>query len=437
MFHHKRFSSYLFYLAGAITNQPSQDLWLLEGCRRGGKFTIPAGLSASSSRLDWKVWQDLLSLYPDRLLADYVVQGLRDGFRVGFDYQRARTKKVMANMRSALEHPEVVRDYLTKECAEGRIFGPFIINQFSQVHVSRFGVIPKGNSGKWRLILDLSSPEGQSVNDGINPEWCSLSYVSVDDAVPVIRHLGQNTLLTKVDIKSAYRMVPVHPDDRLLLGMQWENNLYVDGTLPFGLRSAPRIFTAIADALEWRARFEGTEHILHYLDDFLIMAPAGSPQCNLNLTRLLALFDRLHVPVASDKVEGPSTCLKFLGIEIDTQQMCLQLLQDKLVALKELVTSWLGKKSCSVRDLHSLVGKLQHACKVVQPGRTFLQRMFELLKGRPKKQHMIRLNTAFRSDLMWWYIFLEAWNGIGIVQRCIEGKSIHRCFWQRGLWGLV
>ena len=94
--------------------------------------------------------------------------------------------------------------------------------------------------------------------------------------------------------------------------------------------------------------------------------------------------------------------LEVLGIEIDTQQMCLWLPQDKLVALKELVTSWLGKKSCSMRDLQSLVGKLQYACKVVQPaaGRTFLRRMFELLKGRPKQQHMIQLKTAFRSDLM-------------------------------------
>ena len=222
-------------------------------------------------------------------------------------------------MRSALEHPEVVRDYLTKECAEGRMFGPFDINRLPQVHVSRFGVIPKGNSRKWRLILDLSSSDGQCVNDGINPEWCSLSYISVEDGVSIIRRLGQNTLLAKVDIKSAYRMVPVHPDDRLLLGMRWENNLYVDGpgsAIWFEIPAAPRIFTAVADALEWRARFEGIEHIMHYLDDFLIIAPPGSDQCGRYLAKLLALFDRLRVPVASEKVEGPSTCLKFLGIEI-------------------------------------------------------------------------------------------------------------------------
>ena len=228
------------------------------------------------------------------------------------------------------------------------------------------------------------------MNDGINPEWCSLSYISVEDAVSIIHRLGQNTLLAKVDIKSTYRIVPVHPDDHLLLGMQWENNLYVDGALPFGLWSVSRIFTAVADALEWRARFEEIEHIMHYLDDFLIITPPGSDQCGTDLAKLLALFDRLWVPVVSENVEGPSICLKFLGIEIDTQWMCLQLPQDKFADSKQLVVNWIGKKLCSLGNLQSLVGKLQHACKVVCLGRAFLWRMFELLKGRPKRQQMIR-----------------------------------------------
>ena len=88
------------------------------------------------------------------------------------------------------------------------------------------------------------------------------------------------------------------------------------------------------------------------------------------------------MPVASDKVEGPSTCLKFLGIEIDTQWRCLRLPQDKLADLKQLVSNWIEKKSCSLGDLQSLVGKLQHACKVVRPGRTFLRRMFEPSQGQ-------------------------------------------------------
>jgi len=63
------------------------------------------------------------------------------------------------------------------------------------------------------------------------------------------RHLGRLALLAKFDNASAYRVVPVHPDERMLLGMVWRDQLYVDGALPFGLRSAPKLFTALADGL--------------------------------------------------------------------------------------------------------------------------------------------------------------------------------------------
>ena len=80
-------------------------------------------------------------------------------------------------MGSAIEHPEVVREYLAKECAEGRVLGPLPMQAVRGVQVSRFGVIPKGKTGKWRLIVDLSSPDGASVNDGIDPDLCSLTYM--------------------------------------------------------------------------------------------------------------------------------------------------------------------------------------------------------------------------------------------------------------------
>ena len=82
--------------------------------------------------------------------------------------------------------------------------------------------MPKGHtSGKWCLITDLSFPPGHSVNDGIDPALCSLSYVSIDTVAAVVAALGAGSLLTKIDIKSAYRLVPVHQDDRPLLGVEW------------------------------------------------------------------------------------------------------------------------------------------------------------------------------------------------------------------------
>ena len=80
-------------------------------------------------------------------------------------------------MKLAQDNPHVIRDYLTTELHAGRIVGPFDPKQYPYIHTSRFGVIPKNTPGKWRLIVDLSSPEGRSVNDGIRGTWCSLIYV--------------------------------------------------------------------------------------------------------------------------------------------------------------------------------------------------------------------------------------------------------------------
>ena len=98
----------------------------------------------------------------------------------------------------------------------------------------------------------------------------------------------------------------------------------------------------------------------------------------------------------------------------------------KLSALKEMVQEWLPRKSCTVKDLQSLAGKLQHAYKVVRPGRTFLRRIFDLLKGCGRRRPFVRLNAMFRSDLMWWHLFLDSWNGIGMMDNpASNSERIH------------
>ena len=81
--------------------------------------------------------------------------------------------------------------------------------------------------------------------------YFEVQYTTVDEALQIVLLLGVGALLAKFDIQSAYRIVPVHPDDRPLLAMMWKGQLYIDTALPFGLRSAPKIFSALADALEW------------------------------------------------------------------------------------------------------------------------------------------------------------------------------------------
>ena len=176
------------------------------------------------------------------------------------------------NIPSAYMHPEVVDEYIQGELAAGNFIGPLsspILSNGQILHVSRIGVIPKGhNSGKWRPITDLSYPPQGSVNDRINPDVCSLEYTSVDRVAVAAWSLGRGALLAKVDIKSAYRIILVCVGDRPLFGITWHGKFYVDARLPFGLCSAPKVFNAVADALEWCFRHKGVKLVDHYLDDY-------------------------------------------------------------------------------------------------------------------------------------------------------------------------
>ena len=115
-------------------------------------------------------------------------------------------------MPSTSLQPSVIDDFLHPKLAKGRVADPFSSPPLAHLHISSFGVIPKKHQpGKWRLILDLSSPGGHSVNDGIRKDPFTVQYMKVDDIIDRIMTLGRGTLLAKVDVESAYRIIPVHP----------------------------------------------------------------------------------------------------------------------------------------------------------------------------------------------------------------------------------
>ena len=90
-------------------------------------------------------------------------------------------------------------------------------------------------------------------------------------------------------------------------------SLYVDTAIPFGLRSAPKIFTAVADTMEWMAKQEGVRFIVHYLDDFLVMGPPLLPECGEALCKLLEILDRLGLPVDGE-AGGPYDITRLPGL---------------------------------------------------------------------------------------------------------------------------
>ena len=214
-----------------------------------------------------------------------------------------------------MQQPDIICAYLMMECHLGRTVGPLAEPPLPRLQCSPLGAVPKKSSDKWCLILHLSYPEGSSINDGIPPDDFRLHYISVDTAIKHILALGHSCSLAKFDIKSTFRLVPVHPDDWELLGMQWNNSYYFDTVLPFGLRITPFLFNQIANGLEWTLKSHSIPVLLHYLDGFLIIAQTHD-FCGAYLQLATTLCIRLGVPLVNDKTKGPATLLTFLRISI-------------------------------------------------------------------------------------------------------------------------
>ena len=385
-----------------------EDLLKFDSCRPVCALALPEEYSTITTPLKVSVWEHQLRNHPDKNFVRYILAGIHQGFRLGFQHQSSSLLPAKANMHSARSNPIVVSDYLEKEVATGQV----LAQVEGPIQISRFGVIPKsGSPNKWRLIVDLSYPHGRSVNDGVSKDLSSIQYATIDQAVLNILKLGPGTELAKVDVEQAYRNIPVHWEVRWLLGMEWEGVRFMDTTLPFGLRSAPKIFSAVADALEWIFVDEGVTFSLHFIDDFLTMGRASTGQCGRNLCIIKAVSKGNGTPLKEVKIVGPTTCLEFLGIELDTVLFEMRLSKEKIEALKKLLQQWEHKKACIKRDLLSLIGKLSHACKIVRPGRVFLRRMIETSAKALRPEHWVRLSEEFRSDLAWWRTFLQVWNG--------------------------
>lgn len=145
--------------------------------------------------------------------------------------------------------------------------------------------------------------------------------------------------MVKLDLEQAFCHIPVRQADWPLLSFNWRDKLYHDIVLAFGLRSAPYVFNLFAEALHWILERHIPARLRHYLDDFLAIFSPSSPPSLVQeaLTWMLKLGHQLGLRFQDAKVEGPSTCLEFLGIELDSVLMEARLSPRKLQDLRELM----------------------------------------------------------------------------------------------------
>ena len=223
--------------------------------------------------------------HPDCHFVDALLNNLTNGCNIGCT--RPQFNHSSQNLHSAYQHPAILDATIAEECKLGRFLGPLDKPPLPSFRSSGLGLVPKHDGG-WRTICHLSAPHGFSINSHIYPESFSLTYCSVDDAFAIVNSLGTGALMSKIDLKNAFRLIPVHPIDWNLLGMQWSGKFYIDTFLPFGLRSAPFLFNQLSIAIHWILQHKySVYHLLHILMIFslLVLLPlknvqATSPRCS-------------------------------------------------------------------------------------------------------------------------------------------------------------
>ena len=380
-----------------------------------------------------KTWEYLLQNHPDRKLVKDLLNDITHGVRIGYQPTN-RAPIVCDNHASAKTNTAPVAAELERELTLQRKVGPFLEPPFSHFVGSPMGAIPKKHSNppKWRIIHDLSWPAGHFTNDGIPQDLFSCSYDSLDSAICILKHLGPGALMSKLDLSDAFRHILVHKDDWELLGSTWPievdgqvcTGYFYDAFPPFGLRSSPALFLKFIAALKFVMLEKGTNPIWNYLDDFWTCGlPAPSTGCKTNLDTMLQACEDLGFTVNPDKTVQPSTTLTLLGIELDTLQQEARIDLERLRETSAMLDDWVTRKTCTKRQLQSLVGKLNFICSVCRPGRTFLRRMISLLCTVRHATHHIRLTAAFRRDVAWWRAFLPSWNGCSFFYNDIWSDS--------------
>lgn len=392
---------------------PSDLLSIHRAVVNSGTYNFMSARIPLPTKVNVEYLREELNTYYDK----EILQFLEFGWPISYMHRSLPNSKPR-NHRGAKLYPHHVDQFIATEIGHHATIGPFISNPFEfPITVSPLNTAPKHSPGGRRVIVDLSFPAGHSVNDGIPTGWYidepfTLTYPTVDSLCSLIQLKGQGCHIYKSDLCRAYRQIQVDPSDYPFLCYQWRGSLFADTVFPFGLRSASIACQRTTKALSYIHNKHGYNSDV-YLDDFCgADTPDRAADAFQHLQRIIhnAGFDE-----ALDKAIAPCTQMTFLGVQFNTISMTMEVTSARLTEIKQLLQVWRHRKKCRVRDIQSLIGKLQFVAKCVPPGRIFISRLLNLLRGYTKPSHYVTLNAEFRKDIHWWETFIEKYNGVSVI----------------------
>lgn len=296
-------------------------------------------------------------------------------------------------------------------------------------------------SGRGSVEKKDKSQRGVHNLTGVN-EWIAvipaLSFQTVDVARARVQ---RGWFGAKLDIRRAYRSVPVSSHASMFLGFRWPNrcvcrpgfvpragvrrceqacpvcgwSTFVELCLPFGLASAPEFFDRISRFIQrWWERTLSVEHsacfLVVYLDDFFIGGPCER-MVLAEIERLSSMIESLGFEENRAKRCAPSQVISFLGVELNMRDMTVSIPSSKLAELLARIAAIEAKQLAGVDELASLAGLCSWCARIVYGARIFSRRLIdELTRLRALRLREAELPRELREDFVWWRQFAGQFN---------------------------
>ena len=345
-----------------------------------------------------------------------ILEFLKFGFPVDHDGSTGVNYPVK-NHKGATEFAKQVREALHKEIVLGGSLGPFKTQPFKKLCFSPLNSVPKKQVTQRRLILDLSAPEHNSINLGIPKDSYlgvpdKMELPSIDILVERIVKLGIGCKVFKIDLQRAYKQAYICPGDFWLMSFSFEDMVYMDCTLSMGSRSSAKCCQRISNLVIFIYINDGF-FAINYLDDF--GGVDSEQRAWTAYTHLRNVLSSCGLQEAVDKSCPPTTCMTFLGIEVNTLTLTISIPADKLQEILEVLAQWNDKVEASLKQVQKLAGLLNFACKCVRSGRIYLSRILNFLRSFNNKNEVKRVPRATLLDVKWWMEFAPLYNGTTLM----------------------
>ena len=184
----------------------------------------------------------------------------------------------------------------------------------------------KGNGEDTRLIFHLSYPRkgNKSVNACTPHHLCRVTYKDLPYAIKLCMEAGPGCFAAKADMKSAFRNMPIRPQDWMLLVTKakhprtGETFYFIDKCLPVGASISCSHFQRFSNCVAFLCFKRTGKRTNNYVDDFFFTALLEA-MCNGQVYEFLKIRDEIRFPVAPEKTVWGMTIIIFLGILINTE----------------------------------------------------------------------------------------------------------------------